>query len=321
MNNKALTFILVAVLIGSVGFANRPKKESAGAAKLLPSQSPNLSRSEKSGNYFSGIQSSALAYNNLPPIPQMPVRKWEVLDPKLTAKAAIMHSLDDDIPLYYFRTHQPHPIASLTKLLTAIIVMENAKLDEIIPVSESAVQTEGLAGNLLPGEEYTAKDLLKMMLLTSSNDAAEAFTQYFGKEKMVSLLNKKIRELNMLDTRVEDASGLSDNNISEAYDLLVLSKYIINRHPQIFNWTRAKSLVVQPVNRSRIINELNINPLVARSDFLGGKTGTSPLAKENLISVFRIGEKRVIMVILGSENRIKDAETLINWAKLAYKGL
>ncbi|MDO8752052.1 MAG: hypothetical protein Q7J22_00650, partial [Candidatus Wolfebacteria bacterium] len=200
-----------------------------------------------------------------------------------------------------------------------LVVLEDVGANKKIMITERAVATEGLAGNLQTGEIYSAQDLLKIMLLSSSNDAAVAFEDFAGgTDEFIRLMNRKARELGMTGSLFYDASGLSSLNSSTASDLLRLLRYIAESHPQIFQWTRIPSFLVQPVNdvESRLVS--NINPLVAKPEFLGGKTGTSPRAGENLIALFSLGDERIVMILLGSRDRVGDAERLLKWIGEAY---
>jgi D-alanyl-D-alanine carboxypeptidase len=253
------------------------------------------------------------------PVKKMPIRKWDVLDPSITAKSAIVHSLDDNLPFFYKNSREPRILASLTKLFTSIIVLEDIGLDKKIPITEKIISTQGLAGNLKSGESYSARDLLKIMLLTSSNDAAAAFEEFVGgKEIMAQKINSKAIELGLDSISVEDASGLCDYNMGKPIDFLELSKYILKNNPEIFIWTQSHDIWVQPWNGSEERKVYNINAIANRKDFLGGKTGTSEIAGENLVALFNIKDKRVIIILMNSENREKDVETLINWVKKAY---
>ncbi len=249
-----------------------------------------------------------------------PVRKWNILDPKVQAKTVLIQSLDDHFPFFHYNTYQTWPLASLSKLFTAAIVLESVGKNKKIQITERAQNIEGTAGGIKAGEIYTSEDLLKIMLLTSSNDAAAAFEDYLGgNEAFLKLVNKKNDELEMEQTILYDGSGLSDLNESSASDMLKLTKYILEKEPEIFSWTRLNNFIAQPLNEttSRTIN--NINPLVNNGEFFGGKTGTSQAAGENLIAIFSLQDYRVAVIILGSPNRLKETENLLNWVRQAYE--
>ncbi|MFA6365410.1 MAG: serine hydrolase [Candidatus Paceibacterota bacterium] len=250
---------------------------------------------------------------------KVPKRKWDVLDPKVNAEAVAIQSLDSNFPFFNYQTYKTWPMASLTKLLTAIVVAEEIGMKKKIPVSQTAIDTEGTAGDFKSGEVYTAEDLVKIMLLTSSNDAAAAFEEYGGgKEQFIHLLNTKAEKLGMTQTIVHDASGLSDLNQSSASDLIRLARYLVEKHPDIISWTRLQSFLVQPINSGEVHTISNINALVVEKNYLGGKTGTSPEARENLLAFFSFGNERVVFIILGSTNRAEESKSLLNWVANAY---
>lgn len=252
-------------------------------------------------------------------IKKIPERKWEILDPKVSAEAILIQSLDESFPFFHLNTYKIWPLASLTKLLTAVVVLEQNGKNAKIPITERAIKTEGVAGDLKVGEIYSSEDLLKIMLLTSSNDAAAAFEDFNGgKDEFVRLLNKKAGELGMSQTLLYDASGLSDLNQGSASDILRLTKYVSEHEPEIWSWTRLEQFLVQPANEPRSHTVYNINALVSNKNFLGGKTGTSEEARENLVALFSFGNYRVAIIIFGSRDRIKETESLLAWMENAY---
>jgi len=271
-----------------------------------------------------GAESSDLSYQKASilsdsfVVKKNPSRKWDVLDPEIKSQAVLIQSLEDSFPFFNYNTYKKWPMASLTKLLTAVVILEDIGANKKISIDSKILETEGTAGNLKSGEVYAARDLLKIMLLTSSNDAAAAFESFVGKDEFIRKLNKKAESLGMHQTIVYDASGLSDLNESSATDILRLIRYILERQPEIFNWTRLENVLVQPINDIRNQTLYNINPLVKRDDFLGGKTGTSDEAGENLVAIFSFNNERLVMIILGSRDRVGEAENLLNWTKEAY---
>ncbi|MEK7626794.1 MAG: serine hydrolase [Patescibacteria group bacterium] len=254
--------------------------------------------------------------NNLGKVPE---RNWKVLDPDLSAEAAIVQSLDDNFPFFKSGSFKMWPLASLTKLLTAAVVMEKIDLDEKIIISQDVALTEGEAGDLRPGETYAARDLLKIMLIASSNRAAAAFEYHVGHDEFVKMMTTKAREIGLTQTTVYDASGLNDLNQGTASDMLALLNYILEKEPDILNYTRLPSLLVQPANSDRSHTVPNIDPLSDRPDFLGGKTGTSPLARQNLVAILSMNGRRVAVVLLGSKDRFKETDELFNWIARAYE--
>ncbi len=250
---------------------------------------------------------------------RIPIRDWSVLDPKLSAEGVLMQSLDGNFSLYRLKAYAPWRLASLTKLITAVVVVENVGLDKKIPISTTTMTVDGEAGNFRAGEIYKSEDLLKIMLMESSNRAAAAFEEYIGNDRFLAMARAKLAEIGMTQTVINDSSGLDDNNRGTPNDMYMLLKYIVEKDPEILTWTRLTTQNVQPLNSSRINVVSNIDPIVARIDFLGGKTGTSPLAKQNLATVLEIGNQRLISVIMGSDSRFDDLNTLIDWVSKSYK--
>ncbi|MCL4404137.1 serine hydrolase [Patescibacteria group bacterium] len=248
----------------------------------------------------------------------LPVRDWSVLDPQVSSTAVLVQSLDTNFPYFRYNTDEKWPMASLTKLLTAVVVVENVGLDAKIPVSTSTATDEGPSGNLRGGEIYNSGDLLKIMLLASSNGAAQAFEHYVGDQKFLGLMMAKAGSIGMANTVVYDASGWDDNNETTASDMLKLLEYILAKHPEIFGWTRLTSFLAQPLNSSRTNIVSNIDQLSGRADFLGGKTGTSPKAGENLAGILSFRNEHLAFVILGSDARYNELDNILNWIDEAY---
>ncbi len=302
-----IILILISLTITGIDIQLREEEIREKTEATVPFSSPNLS-----------YERASLLNPNDFQIKRAPSRKWEILDPEIKAKVVLIQSLDENFPFLSYNTYQTWPMASLTKLLTALVVLEDIGENKKIVIDEKVVATEGEAGGLRSGEVFTARDLLKIMLLTSSNDAAAAFENYLGKEKFVRLMNQKARALGMSQTVIFDGSGLSDLNKTSASDLLRLGKYILENEPEIFNWSRVKSQLIQPLNDFQSRTVLNINNLVDEPYFLGGKTGTSDRAGENLFAIVSFKNTRLIAVILGSPDRKKELENLLEWIDQAY---
>lgn len=219
-----------------------------------------------------------------------------IFQPKISAVSALVKDLAIPEPLFALNENQQWPVASLTKLMTAVVVQENFLAEAKIKMSEEAVSTEGDAGNFLVGKTYTVSELLTPLLKLSSNDAAVALAEFYGKEKFLEAMNAKAEELEMQNTRFFDPSGLSPLNQSTIEDLAKLAAYVFYRHPEILEMTREK--------------EGNIHPFAGQEDFLGGKTGFIDEANGNLISLFNHEGRPILIIILGSEDRFQDTKIL-----------
>lgn len=249
----------------------------------------------------------------------VPKRKWEVLDPVLAARAASIQLVEPNFSFLNFRTQESWPMASLTKLVTAMVVLDTVGENAKVAVSAAAVATEGLAGSLISGEIYRARDLLKIMLMTSSNDAAAAFEEHGGgKDAFVEAMREKLRVLGMESTEVYDASGLDDRNRTTVNDVARMMRAVLVTYPDILAWSRMQQTLVQPLNDATTRAVVNINPYAASTRFFGGKTGTSAVAQENFTGFFSWGDRRILVVVLGAENRVTTTDQLLSWVEEAY---
>lgn len=202
--------------------------------------------------------------------------------------------------------------ASLTKLMTAVVVAERIPRDEAVTITERAVATEGVAGRVRAGERFAAEDLMKMMLIVSSNDAAAAFADHFIEkgDDLVARMNEKAREIGMNDTHFANASGLdAEDHYSTAFDLALLASYSL-RHESIWEMLSEKADTVYSVDEKVPHQLLSNNPITHRgmNGVKGSKTGFTDLAGGCMITVLDGG---TVVVVLGSKDRAGDTETLI----------
>lgn len=252
----------------------------------------------------------------------LPRRNWSAPALELEAEAVIAMRPDGERIYYNKNMEVRRPVASLTKLMTAIVVLENYGLDEIIKVPAAAVRREGSRGDLRPFEEITVRALLDMMLIDSSNDAAMALAE--KNYDFVFLMNKKAKELNLLNTHFTNPDGLDeDNNYSTAIDIAKIFSYLKNTYPETFEILKTKNMVVYSSD-GKIEHRLkNTNELLGRvSEVVAGKTGYTDEAGGSLvllISGLSFGDKNeIITVVLGSPDRFSESEKLIQWLKEAY---
>lgn len=308
MSLRTQIIIVIAVLLSALAFTKFFSTSLVGGTNTRTGIAP--------ATQDAGILSPA---DQAKAVPKLPVRKMDVLDPQVDAESVLIQSLDQDFPFFNYQTYKKWPIASLTKLMTAIVVTEEYGLTKKVPISNTALEVEGIAGDLKSGEVYSSEDLMKIMLLVSSNRAATAFEEFAGgREVFSAMLNKKATELGMTQTIFYDGSGLSAQNESTTSDLLKLAKYLIEKRPEIIGWTRLQTIKVQPLNGATSRNVYNINAFASDTTFLGGKTGTSPEARENLLALFSFGNDRIIYIILGTRDRVSETAKLLKWIRQAY---
>ena len=211
------------------------------------------------------------------------------------------------------------PIASITKLMTGVIVTEAKQdLDEVLQVTDADVDRHKYSSSRLPvGARMTRRELLHITLMSSENRAASALGRNYpgGKEAFVAAMNAKARELGMNDTRYVDTSGLSSQNVSSARDLAKLVM-VAHREPLLREFSTTPKSTVSASGRTMHYN--NTNYLVALPDWNIGlqKTGFINEAGRCLVMQAMIHGRNVVMVFLDSKgkmSRTADAGRIRRW--------
>lgn len=233
---------------------------------------------------------------------------------KIAAQSYIAVNLSDNSVVLEKNSNKPYPIASITKLMAAVISLENIDMNQKITLREEMLKPLGSSPTLYPGLTLIGKNLLKASLIQSTNDAAEALTYFLGKEKFLKLMNQKAKELAMEKTVFYDSHGLNPKNISTASDLAKLLSYIYQNHQEILDITRDNDFWL-PDRNGWLLKFRNVNNFYPLSSFLGGKAGYLPKAKQTLAGVFRVNGEPIAIVILYSTNRQADTLAILNQLK------
>lgn len=205
------------------------------------------------------------------------------------------------------------PIASLAKLMTALVVFERYDLNYFVAVSEKAMEQEGEQGSLKAGEVFSVKNLLYFTLMESSNRAAYAISEVIGNRNFVAAMNQKALELGLGNTRFDDVTGLSPNSYSTAEDLAVLSAHLFSNYPLFREIIGVRELDFYLLDGTFHHRAVNTNQLLGVNNIVGGKTGWTSSARGCLMIIQKNAdfENYVIYVILGAEDRFLEMEKLI----------
>jgi D-alanyl-D-alanine carboxypeptidase len=201
-------------------------------------------------------------------------------------------------------------MASVTKLMNAVISVENINMDNKITLTGDMLLPAGQTSTLYSGLRITAKDLLRVTVTQSSNDSAEALSYFLGREHFIRLMNQKARELGMSKTVYEDTNGLSLKNTSTTTDLAKLMTYVYKNHPQILEMTKDNNFWL-PDQTGRMLKFKNENSFYYLSSFVGGKAGYLDEAKNTFNSVFNVNGKPVAIAILYSRNQMADIFSIL----------
>jgi D-alanyl-D-alanine carboxypeptidase len=235
----------------------------------------------------------------------------------LKYQEVLIANLDNGAIFFSSNDSKKWPLASLSKLMTATIVLDNFQMDQKITITHNAFIVDPEERTLREGNIYSVSDLLHFLLLPSSNVAAEAFADAFGRSKFLAAMNARALSWGMMNTHYDDPSGLSSGNQSTADDLLLLAKKIYFNYPQILTITRTPQIYTTELGSSTKVLVKSINYFAGQSDFIGGKTGYTNIADGNLLSIFRYKSNPIIVIILGTSeaDRFTNTQKLFDWFK------
>ena len=240
-----------------------------------------------------------------------------VKPPIINARHAIVLDRNSEVVLYGKKEKDQCKMASTTKIMTAIVVIENTNLKDIVTVSSKAAHTGGSRLGLISNCKITVEDLLYGLMLKSGNDTAVALAEYVGKnlEGFAELMNKKAKELNLQSTNFVTPHGLDNNNhYTTAYDLAILTNYAL-KNKTFSKIVKTKSYTIHINNKSKNIQ--NTNELLGNLEGVYGvKTGFTNGANRCLVTSCKRGNLDIVCVVLGCDtkkNRTKDSMRLINY--------
>jgi len=227
-----------------------------------------------------------------------------------TAGAYVAVDLSNNSVLLQKNADKQFSIASVTKLMNAVVSVENISMDQQITLTEEMLLPMGQTPVLYSGLKITAGDLLKATIIQSSNDSAEALSYFLGKENFIGLMNKKAKELGMSNTVYYDTNGLNLNNKSTASDLAKLISYVYKNHPQILEISRINDFWL-PDQEGNMMKFENGNNFYYLGEFIGGKGGFLTEAKQTFDSVFNVSGRPIAVAVLYSDNRVADIFSIL----------
>ncbi|KKS29042.1 MAG: Serine-type D-Ala-D-Ala carboxypeptidase [Parcubacteria group bacterium GW2011_GWA2_43_11] len=265
------------------------------------------------------------------PKPPDTVNPFQTLD--IEAKSAVVYDIYQNTVLYGLREQEQMPLASLTKLMTALVATETLDQQKNIAISQFALETEGDSGFLV-NESWNIRDLISFTMVTSSNDGADALAaaagslfestpstspEYAKVDAFVKKMNSRAHELGLQNTTYVNATGLDEGyrngGVGTAQDMSTLMTYIWEHEPQAILHTDMYSH--EYVSSDGFLHSaLNTNEYVNTIPGLqGSKTGYTDLAGGNLAIVYDAGLNHpIVIVVLGSsrEGRFSDVDTLVD---------
>ncbi|WP_102027371.1 D-alanyl-D-alanine carboxypeptidase family protein [Salirhabdus sp. Marseille-P4669] len=239
--------------------------------------------------------------------------------PGVSAENAVLMEFESGRVLYEKNAHQQKSIASITKILTAIVAIENGNLNDVVTVSDRAVRTEGSSIYLKPGDKVKLKDLIYGLMLRSGNDSAVAIAEHVGGsvEGFAHLMNEKARWIGMQNSHFANPHGLEqDGHYSTAYDMALLMRYAMH------NQTFAKiSGTVSYQSETYKYPWRNKNKLLTQyyKYCIGGKTGFTRKAGRTLVTSAEKEGMKLIAVTLNASGDWNDHTNLYEWGYKSYE--
>ncbi|MEK7600473.1 MAG: serine hydrolase [Patescibacteria group bacterium] len=276
------------------------------------------------GQAISGINDAQAYLLPLAESSIFPVRKAESADAITPARAAYLFDVNTLRPLFAKNEDMRLPIASLTKIMSAIVVLEHLHAQDVVTVTAESIRVDGTKRDLSAGDRLTVADLMRYMLVQSSNDAATALAVYARARGIdfVKEMNNTAGRIGMTHAAFKDPSGLDDTAHATARDLSFLIRYALRYEDQIFGPLREKALSLETVDETRVITVTNTNQLLEALDGIrGGKTGYTDGARGCMILLVWVPETRdtIAAVVLGSEDRFTHTAELVTWARTAFQ--
>lgn len=238
-----------------------------------------------------------------------------------SATSAILYDMDSNRIIYSYNINKVQSVASISKIMTAIIAIESNKLDDIITVGNEIDSSYGSGIYIKEGEELTLRDLIYGLMLRSGNDAALVIATYVGGsiDNFVKMMNDKAKFIGMKNTVFNNPSGLDEKeaNFSTVYDMALLTSYTMKNSEYRLITSTKSYLLKTNLNTYKWQNKnklLNIYKYCT-----GGKTGYTKIAKRTLVTTASKNEINLVAVTFNDGNDFTDHKELFEEAFSNYK--
>ena len=243
---------------------------------------------------------------------EVPYLKNPFLFPNLSAEGIYIVELSSFTPVYKKNEKEKFFPASLTKIITALVVYDIYPLDQVLKIDNPL--NEGQIMGLVDGEKITVENLLYGLLIHSANDAAYALASNYGFKKFIALMNDKAKKLSMNNTRFTNPAGFDNNShFSSPYDMALAARALIT-NSYLKKIVSIKEITISDIDFKYFHHLINVNQLLGEISGLGGiKTGYTEEAGENLVSFYKNDHHQWIIVIIKSNNRFLETREVINW--------
>ncbi len=234
--------------------------------------------------------------------------------PDVYAQSAGLYNVSAENPVWEYRADVSIGIASVTKLMTALLVKEYGD-GKLFTIATNDVAIESVNKDLRLGDTFTANEAIHFLLIASDNALANVAQRMLftnGKDAFVSMMNQTAADLGMTATHFSDAIGLG-NNVSTASDLARFVRHLVTRQPDLLSFSRYAHLtMITEQGRTFVLS--NTNQLISRiPGFIGSKTGYTPETGGSLLVVFETPQGTFASIVLGSPDRFGDTSRILSW--------
>ena len=242
--------------------------------------------------------------------------------PVVHASSMIGYDMDTKQILYSDNIHEIRPVASISKIMTAILACESGKLDDTVIIGDEINKAYGSGIYIRIGEEMTLRDLVYGLMLRSGNDAAFSIAKYVGGsvDNFVLMMNNKAKELGMNDSTYNNPNGLDDKggNLSSTYDMAILTSYAM-KNDEYKKITSTKKHTVK--TNMNYYSWTNKNKLLFSYKYTtGGKTGFTKIAKRTLVTTASNKNMNIVIVTLNDGNDFSNHKNLYERLFKEYTG-
>lgn len=296
-------FLIFSILFNTLGLSGAAQKVDYS----IVSQNVNTAQ----------VADASAGNLSLPAILAYPSVKKNAIQPKIYAQNYLLIDNDSSVILSSQKPYQQVPIASTTKIMTAVIALENYKLDDVVSVSKNAVSIVAQSGaipDFRSGEQMKIRDMLQCLLMNSSNVSANALAEHMnsggetGMNKFISKMNDKAKEFGMKDTDYRDPAGLNSTGYSSAYDLAVVTKQALKnevfaeivktKEASVFD--NSGNYLHKLSNSNRLVNEWNyLGAIGVKTGFMPD-TADQPGAGHTLVAAVQRNGHILVSVILNT---------------------
>ncbi|MCU0660560.1 MAG: CapA family protein [Candidatus Pacebacteria bacterium] len=240
--------------------------------------------------------------------------KRDVPLPKISAEAYLVGDISSGEIIVEKNPETPFPVASISKLMTALVSLGTFDQERITTASRRALATYGENGNFRVGEKITLGALLYPLLIESSNDAAEIIAETDDREQFITRMNATAAKLAMTNTTYVEPTGLSPENISTVRDLFILASHITKNQPLIFDISKVAKYSYKQHTW------YNISQFLRARGYNGSKSGYIDEARQTNIGLFTLPlangeEKKLTVILLKSADRKRDTDALLTYIK------